>query len=140
MFTPVVVAAAIVDDLTAPTRILGAERSYPEKWRGFFEFPGGKTEPGEPPEEALRRELREELSVEVVVGPRLPQVWPAHGGYDMYVYLCVFAPGAIPQVGDAHLSLEWVDLVDPLTIKWLPADHAILAAIQTHSAVTRPKA
>lgn len=130
MFQPLVVAAAILDDLTNPTKVLGAERSYPEQWRGFFEFPGGKTEVGETPEQALRRELREELSAEIIVGEKLPQVWPAHGGFEMHVYLCTLAPDVLPQVGQAHLSLQWAELSQPDALRWLPADYPILEAIQ----------
>lgn len=129
---PIVVAAAILDDLQTPSRVLGAERSYPEQWRGFFEFPGGKTEPGETPEQALRRELREELGLEIELGERLPQIWPAHGGYDMYVYFARAVPGSRLEPGEAHLSLQWVDLKTPNFLHWLPADYPILAAIQRH--------
>lgn len=128
----VVVAAAILDDLDAPTRVLGAERSYPEQWRGYFEFPGGKVEPGETSEQALRRELREELSLEVELGTCLPETWPAHGGYDMYVYLARLGSDAVLAPGSAHLSLQWEDLAVPSSLRWLPADYPILAAIRDY--------
>lgn len=137
MFQPIVVAAAIVDDLSHPTQVLGAQRSYPEQWRGFFEFPGGKTEPGETPEQALRRELREELTAEIIVGERLEETWPAHGGFQMYVYLCALAPHSVAQVGAAHLSLRWVDLQHSESLPWLPADYPILAAIVQHFGITQ---
>lgn len=137
VFQPIVVAAAIVDDLSQPTQVLGAQRSYSEQWRGFFEFPGGKTEPGETPEQALRRELREELSAEIIVGERLEETWPAHGGFQMYVYLCALAPHSVAQVGAAHLSLRWVDLQHSESLPWLPADYPILAAIARHFGITQ---
>ena len=137
VFQPIVVAAAIVDDLSQPTQVLGAQRSYPEQWRGFYEFPGGKTEPGETPEQALRRELREELSAEIVVGERLEETWPAHGGFQMYVYLCALAPHSVAQVGAAHLSLRWVDLQHSESLPWLPADYPILTAIAQHFGITQ---
>lgn len=137
VFQPIVVAAAIVDDLSQPTQVLGAQRSYPEQWRGFFEFPGGKTEPGETPEQALRRELREELSAEIIVGERLEETWPAHGGFQMHVYLCALAPHSVAQVGAAHLSLRWVDLQHSESLPWLPADYPILAAIAQHFCITQ---
>ncbi|STY84498.1 CTP pyrophosphohydrolase [Mobiluncus mulieris] len=128
----IVVAAAILDDLDTLTRVLGAQRSYPEQWRGFFEFPGGKTEPGETPEQALRRELREELSLEVELGSRLPGIWPAHGGYDMYVYLARLGLDMVLAPGAAHLSLQWEDLAAPSSLRWLPADYPILTAIRDY--------
>lgn len=132
---PIVVAAAILDDLHAPSRVLGAERSYPEQWRGFFEFPGGKVEVGETPEQALRRELREELCVELELGARLPQVWPAHGGFDMFVYLAQVAPGTSLVPGGSHLSLQWVDLRAPESVRWLPADYPVFVAIREYCGI-----
>ena len=137
VFQPIVVAAAIVDDLRQPTQVLGAQRSYPEQWRGFYEFPGGKTEAGETPEQALRRELREELSAEIIVGPRLEETWPAHGGFQMYVYLCTLAPHSEAHAGEAHLSLRWVDLRHSENLRWLPADYPILTAIAHHFGITQ---
>lgn len=79
---PLVVGAAIVDDLSSPTALLAAARSYPEKWRGYWEFPGGKAEVGEDGPAALRRELREELGCEIEVGEPIlrPATWTLAAG------------------------------------------------------------
>lgn len=66
-----VVAAAIVDSLHAPTRLLCAARAYPPQLRGRYELPGGKLEPDETPLEGLAREIREELSTEIRVGEQV---------------------------------------------------------------------
>lgn len=58
-----VVGAAILDAAASPTRVLAAQRAYPESLRGLWEFPGGKQEPGEGARDALLRECREELGV-----------------------------------------------------------------------------
>ena len=63
-----VVGAAIVDSLACPTRLLAAQRSYPESLAGFWEFPGGKVEPSERPEQALVREIQEELNLDIKAG------------------------------------------------------------------------
>ena len=66
--TQLVVGAVVVDDLRQPTRFLAAQRAYPAQLRGQWEFPGGKVEPGEVPQAALARELREELDIVVKIG------------------------------------------------------------------------
>ena len=123
-----VVAAALMDDLSRPRKLLGAARSYPERWRGYFEFPGGKTEKGESAEEALRRELREELGVEIELGELLPGQWEAHGGYRMKIFLCALAPGNVARPGSSHLRLEWVAVEEAQRLPWLPADYPMLEA------------
>lgn len=64
-----VVAAAIVDDLNRPTRLLAAARAYPAGLAGQYELPGGKVEPDETPRDALDREIWEELGCRLVLGP-----------------------------------------------------------------------
>ena len=75
-----VVAAAIVDNLARPTRVLAARRSQPARIAGLWEFPGGKVEVGEDPAAALHRELREELGVEVELGALIPRPWLTGSG------------------------------------------------------------
>ena len=80
-----VVAALIVHD----GRIFATQRGYGE-WRGWWEFPGGKQEPGETPEDALVREIREELATEISVDRFVTTVkwdYPAFH-LSMRCYLC----------------------------------------------------
>ncbi len=71
-----VVGAAVVDSLEAPTRMLVAQRSEPQTVAGMWEFPGGKVEPGESCEQALVRELKEELGVQARLGAEVPGAYP----------------------------------------------------------------
>ncbi|WP_165216739.1 NUDIX domain-containing protein [Schaalia sp. ZJ1691] len=90
-----VIAAAIVDSLAAPTHLLCAARAYPEELRGKYELPGGKIEDGETPENALRREIREELSIDLTLGDEVltdsGEWWPLMNGRLMGVRLAEIA-------------------------------------------------
>jgi 8-oxo-dGTP diphosphatase len=118
-----VVAAAIVDDLTHPRRLLAARRTGPPELAGQWELPGGKIEPGESPVEALARELREELGVTVEVG----RIWEVlHHRYPDYevvmlVYVCQLAPGQVPRCLEVA-DLAWCTPGDLGRYDILPAD------------------
>jgi mutator protein MutT len=78
----VVVAGAVYEE----GRLLAARRSAPEELAGRWELPGGKLEPGESPEQALVRELREELGIETEPVERVPGEWPLRAGYVLQVW------------------------------------------------------
>ena len=128
------VAAAI---LVREGRILAAERSYGPH-RGF-EFPGGKVEPGETPLEACRRELREELGIEIrgVDGLGDPELLARiRHDYDdfpllMDVFLATPAPGSAIRDTE-HLRLLWLGRDELLSVEWLPADVELLRDVQRH--------
>lgn len=140
-----VAAAAILDSLEAPTRLLGARRTSPSELAGLWEFPGGKVELGELPVAALRRELREELGIEVIVGdelapgaatgrPREEGVsWPAMNGHRMRVWLAAVERGSPRPLAD-HDELRWLDLADLESVPWLPADLPILGQLRASTA------
>src|SRR5688500_2257383 len=94
-----VVGAAIVDDLTSPARRLAAGRTEPPAVAGGGELPGGRVDAGGSTVEALRREVAEELGVEialgeVVEGPLGRGRWPLGAGYAMTVHLAVVTAGS----------------------------------------------
>ncbi len=133
----VVVAAAIVDDLRAPRRLLSARRAQPVSLAGRWEFPGGKVEPGEDVVTALRRELREELGVEVELGSELagPQdgAWRLSDRYVMRLWLAQVTVGE-PQPLVEHDELRWLASGEWLTVPWLDPDVPIVHALLDHVA------
>lgn len=129
-----VVAAAIVDSLSAPTTLLACSRAYPQELRGQFELPGGKVEDNEDPVKALEREIVEELGARLTVGARVCPVggqwWPIVGGRVMGVWLAGVAPGSpSPRVGASHLEARWVPLADLAALPWIVADFPIVEAV-----------
>jgi 8-oxo-dGTP diphosphatase len=130
-----VVGAAIVDDLDAPTTLLAARRTEPAWLAGGWELPGGKVEPGEDPEAALHREIAEELGVEVELGDVVPGpdaygTWPLPPAHRMHVWLARVAVG-VPRRTVDHDELRWLGPGTWLDVEWLPADVPIVAAIVT---------
>lgn len=131
-----VVGAAIVDDLARPTRLLAARRVAPAELAGGWEFPGGKVEPGETLQAALRREISEELRVAVefgaeVAGPvELGEVtaWQLTAGWVMNVRLARIT-GGVPQLVD-HDELRWLTRAQLDDVPWLAPDLPIVQAIR----------
>ncbi|MEV0892899.1 (deoxy)nucleoside triphosphate pyrophosphohydrolase [Promicromonospora sp. MEB111] len=127
-----VVAAAIVDDLDRPTRLLAARRSAPAALAGRWELPGGKVEPGEAHVDALRRELAEELGVRVDVGAEVPGpddgAWPITERHRMRVWLALLAHGT-PEPLEDHDELRWLTAAELDDVPWLDGDIQIVTAL-----------
>jgi 8-oxo-dGTP diphosphatase len=110
-------------------RYLIAQRKPRAIFPLLWEFPGGKVEPGESDEEALARELREKLGIEVAVLERVVHVEHAYEGYDVdfCVYRCRHAGGEVQHVGvNAH---RWVRPQELDDYEFPPADERSLALL-----------
>ena len=120
---PVVVGAAVL----AGGRVLAAQRSYPAEAVGRWELPGGRVEPGETEQQALARECREELGVEVVAGERLgPDVPLAGGAVLLRVHTARLADRAARPRALEHRALHWAGPGELGGLDWLDADRALL--------------
>ncbi|MEU5776063.1 (deoxy)nucleoside triphosphate pyrophosphohydrolase [Streptomyces venezuelae] len=113
----IVVGAALYDD----GRLLAARRSAPPELAGGWELPGGKVEPGERDEDALVRELREELGVRAEPVGRVPGEWPLPGGYVLRVWTARLVSGE-PRPLEDHDELRWLAPDQVWSVDWLAAD------------------
>jgi len=127
-----VVGAAIVNDLIRPATVLGGRRTEPPSLAGGWELPGGKVEPGELPQDALHREIREELGVEIELGPMvqgpLAGAWALGDRYVMQVWLARITAGE-PRPLEDHDQLRVLTKAGLYGVGWLPADLPIMAAV-----------
>jgi len=114
-----VVAAVIFDG----KQILACQRSEGRAAQGKWEFPGGKVEAGEHPEEALRREIREELNAELQVGRRLNVSSTDVAGtlIELSCYRCTFV-SEVPTSSTDHDELRWLKTTELAEIDWARPD------------------
>ena len=105
-------------------KIMIAKRNYGE-FNGLYEFPGGKVEPGETKEEALKREIREELEVDIAIDRFFMKATYDYPTFhlDMDCYLCHLLDENI--VLNDHSEMKWIDHNDE-SIEWPPANNQIL--------------
>ena len=130
-----VVGAAVVRD----GRVLASRRTGPAHLAGMWEFPGGKVEDGESDEQALVRELTEELGVAVAVGERVGPELDLSGTAVMRVYLATLVSGE-PQLND-HDEHRWLSADELYDVPWIPADAPALAALEAQlRGMSRPSA
>ena len=117
-----VVAAVIIKD----GKLFATQRGYGE-WKDWWEFPGGKIEPGEAPKEALKREICEELAAEIVVGDLLTTVDYDYPKFHltMHCYLCHLKDDTQLQLLE-HEAAQWLEMHELKSVRWLPADDDVI--------------
>ena len=120
-----VVAAIIIDE----DKIFATQRGYGE-FKGGWEFPGGKIEAGETPQEALVREIKEELDMEIEVGELLDTVeydYPTfHLSMDCFVSSIVAGKPVLKE----HAAAKWLTKENLDSVDWLPADIGLISSIE----------
>ena len=124
MKTIEVTAAIIIKE----GKVFATQRGYGD-WKGGWEFPGGKMEPGETPQEALRREIREELDADIEIGELLETVewdYPAFH-LRMHCFLCSLISESMHL--NEHEDAAWLSAETLYSVKWLPADEGLIPKI-----------
>ena len=131
MKTIKVVAAIICDNIKEKNKIFATARGYGEL-KGGWEFPGGKVEPGETPQQALVREIMEELDTEIKVGELIDTIEFDYPSFHLSMD-CFWA-----EVRKGHLELKEAEAAKWLTrdqldsVAWLPADVTLIDKIRRY--------
>ena len=129
MKTVKVVAAVICDSIKEKKLIFATARGYGES-KGQWEFPGGKIEPGETPQEALVREIKEELDTLISVGDLIDTVEYDYPSFhlSMDCFWCEVIEGELKllEAEDA----KWLNKGELDSVQWLPADITLIAKVK----------
>ena len=127
MKTVEVVAAVILKD----GAVFATQRGS-GPWKGWWEFPGGKIETGECPQEALVREIREELDAEVEVGELLETVEWDYPDFHltMHCFICTLQSESMRL--NEHEAAAWLTRETLDTVRWLPADEGVVRTLKTY--------
>ena len=128
MKTIKVVAAVICDSLQEKSRIFATARGYGD-FKGQWEFPGGKVEPGETPQQALVREILEELATEIRVGDQIGTIKYDYPDFhlSMDCFWCEVIKGDLVLL--EALDARWLTRDELDRVEWLPADRELIGMI-----------
>ena len=123
------VVAAIISDEQG--RIFATQRGYGE-WKDWWEFPGGKMEAGETPQQALHREIHEELDAEIKIGPLLRTIDYDYPDFHltMHCFRCTLATDRLTLL--EHEAAKWLAPSELHSVCWLPADEQIIDILSTY--------
>ena len=122
------VAAAIIEK---DGKIFATQRGY-GNYKDWWEFPGGKIEAGESPQEALRREIREELDTEIAVGQLLTSVEYDYPEFHMSMdcFICTIVSGQLTLL--EHEAAKWLGAGELWQVRWLPSDIKVIEELEKY--------
>ena len=120
-----VVAAIIIRD----GKVFATQRGYGQ-WQGWWEFPGGKIEAGECPQEALVREIREELEAEIQVGELIETIEWDYPDFHLTMHCFVCSLVSESMHLNEHEDSAWLTRDTLHSVKWLPADEGLILKIK----------
>ena len=114
---------------TNKKELFATQRGYGD-YKDWWEFPGGKIEQGESPQDALRREIREELATEISVGDYIGTIEYDYPNFHltMHCILCSIVSGELKLL--EHENASWLTRETLRSVKWLPADILILDKVE----------
>lgn len=121
------VVAGIIKD---GEKVFATQRGYGD-YKDGWEFPGGKMEPGETPQQALARELKEELAIDVNVGEFLCTVEHDYPTFHliMHCFYCTIAGEKAPMLLE-HEAARWLSPAELHNVDWLPADVKVVESLE----------
>ena len=128
------VVAAVIHTAEHPLRVFATVRGY-GPYKGMWEFPGGKIEPGESPEQALKREIMEELDADIRVKELIRTVEYDYPDFHLIMdcYWCELVGNHL-LLREA-LDAKWLDKSGLYGVQWLPADLMLIPDIEKYMAV-----
>lgn len=123
------VVAAIIHDTEG--HVFATQRGYGD-WKDYWEFPGGKIEPGESAEEALQREIWEELETHIEIEQFFQTIEWDYPEFHltMHCYLCHIKSGNLML--KEHEAAQWLSKEELDSVNWLPADKSIIEQLRSH--------
>ena len=131
MKTMKVVAAIICNDMERKNKIFATARGYGDL-KGGWEFPGGKVEPGETPQQALKREIMEELSTEIKVGELIDTIEYDYPTFHLSMD-CFWAEVITGQLELKEAeAAKWLTKDQLESVAWLPADITLIDKIRRY--------
>lgn len=115
-------------------KVLATERGYGE-YKDWWEFPGGKIEQGETPEEALKREIHEELAADISIDRHVTDVSYDYATFhlDMQCFLCKLDHSQVHLL--EHEDARWLDAADIESVRWLPADEQVVQTMKSQAII-----
>lgn len=121
------VSTAII--LDPQNHIFATQRGSGE-WKDWWEFPGGKIEPSETPQQALQREIHEELNTEIAVGKLFHTVECDYPKFHltMHCFLCTVKNGSLTLL--EHKAAQWLAPHELDSVQWLPADRQVISLLK----------